>query len=302
MKNLVEYLNILESATESNKERKHELEKWLKDKGYADYITTLNRMLEDPKARTLLLDGFGGELGDTKLNFSVVNIPASNLIPTQNEIDVQKSVDFTIKVFPKTISKVFQNSSSGVEIVSPIITFRKNFVIDGHHRWSQIFAINPDAKIKCINYDGNISPIKMLKAVQGSIAAVIADPDNDNEGKDNKIPQSTVDGQNLFDKKWDRKKVSEYLNDNMSDECVSEFTKYVDKVSDKESAVKYMTDCLLELKYNNVPIASAPQRGDMPQTNKGGTDASDKKTAEPDKEGSALYKLKHDKFVKGAVQ
>ena len=77
-----------EIETLSNKERKKELEKWLKNKKYDDYVKTLNKMLEDPKAKALLEDGFGGELGDTKLNFSVKNINVSQLMPTQKEIDL----------------------------------------------------------------------------------------------------------------------------------------------------------------------------------------------------------------------
>ena len=65
-----------EIETNSNKQRRKELEKWLKHKNYDDYVDTLNKMLEDPKSKVLLEDGFGGELGDTKLTFSVKNIPA----------------------------------------------------------------------------------------------------------------------------------------------------------------------------------------------------------------------------------
>ena len=60
-----------EISTKSNKERKEELERWLKHKKYEDYVDTLNKMLEDPKAKALLEDGFGGKLGDTKLIFSI---------------------------------------------------------------------------------------------------------------------------------------------------------------------------------------------------------------------------------------
>ena len=76
MKSFNQYINeqslnnlglIVESETSNNEERKKELEKWLKGKQMPDYIKTLNKMLEDDKAKVLLQDGFGGELGDTKL-------------------------------------------------------------------------------------------------------------------------------------------------------------------------------------------------------------------------------------------
>ena len=124
---------ICENArtTQSNVERREELEKWLKNKKYTDYVTTLNKMLDDPKAKTLLVDGFGGELGKTKFTFKVKNIPAANLRPTQSEIDVDKS----LKQFltnPENIKKDFVNEI--VIVNMPLVTVIGNYLIDGHHR------------------------------------------------------------------------------------------------------------------------------------------------------------------------
>ena len=58
--------------TKNNKERKAELVKYLQHKDMHDYIETLNNMLDDPKAKLLLEDGFGGDLGDTTLKYSIV--------------------------------------------------------------------------------------------------------------------------------------------------------------------------------------------------------------------------------------
>src|SRR5574344_1291804 len=81
MKNLNLYIfESREVSTTSNKQRRKELEKWLKHKNYEDYVETLNKMLEDPKSAALLEDGFGGILGDTKLKFSVQKITVSQLI------------------------------------------------------------------------------------------------------------------------------------------------------------------------------------------------------------------------------
>ena len=69
MKSINNYIfESREVSTKSNKERRKELEKWLKHKKYDDYVDTLNKMLEDPKAKALLEDGFGGDLGDTKFS------------------------------------------------------------------------------------------------------------------------------------------------------------------------------------------------------------------------------------------
>ena len=295
MKNLNLYIfESREISTTSNKQRRKELEKWLKHKRYDDYVDTLNKMLEDPKAKTLLEDGFGGELGDTKLTFSSKEIPVSQLMPTQSEIDLDKSLKHAL-VNKESFKKTFTDP---IEINKPIVTFRQNYVIDGHHTWLQAIAINPKGKILSFNYDGDISPIQMLKAVQGTIAAVKAD-DNNNNGK---LPSSKVDGSNFFDDSFDEKKIRKYLEDTFDESLTNIYCKYLDNCKNKKDIIDYLTERLLDIKSNNYPFESAPSRENMPQVFKGGTDEGDKSSALPDKEGSAMNKLKDDKFMKSAIK
>ena len=283
-----------EVLTTSNKQRRKELEKWLKHKNYEDYVNTLNKMLEDPKSAALLEDGFGGSLGDTQLKFSVQKIPVSQLMPTQKEIDLDKSLKHALTK-EESFKKTFKNP---IEINKPIVTFRKNYVIDGHHTWLQAIALNPNGKILSFNYDGDISPIQMLKAVQGTIAAVKAD-DNKNNGK---LPSNKIKGPNFFDDDFDRKKIRKYLEDTFDDSLVDVYCNYIKECKDRNSIIKYLEERLLDIKANNYPFESAPSRDDMPQVFKGGTDKDDKNSALPDKEGSAMNKLKDDKFMKSAVK
>ena len=295
MKNLNLYIfESREVSTTSNKQRRKELEKWLKHKKYDDYVDTLNKMLEDPKAKTLLEDGFGGELGDTKLTFSVKEIPVSQLMPTQSEIDLDKSLKHALTK-KESFEKTFTDP---IEINKPIVTFRQNYVIDGHHTWLQAIAINPNGKILSFNYDGDISPIQMLKAVQGTIAAVKAD-DNNNNGK---LPSNKVDGPNFFDKSFDEKKIKKYLEETFDESLTNIYCKYLDNCKNKKDIIDYLIERLLDIKSNNYPFESAPSRENMPQVFKGGTDADDKSSALPDKEGSAMNKLKDDKFMKSVIK
>ena len=295
MKNLNLYIfESREVSTTSNKQRRKELEKWLKHKKYDDYVNTLNKMLEDPKAKTLLEDGFGGELGDTKLTFSVKEIPVSQLMPTQSEIDLDKSLKHALTK-KESFEKTFTDP---IEINKPIVTFRQNYVIDGHHTWLQAIAINPKGKILSFNYDGDISPIQMLKAVQGTIAAVKAD-DNNNNGK---LPSNKVDGPNFFDKSFDEKKIRKYIEETFDESLTNIYCKYLDNCKNKKDIIDYITERLLDIKANNYPFESAPSRENMPQVFKGGTNAEDKSSALPDKEGSAMNKLKDDKFMKSVIK
>lgn len=283
-----------EVSTTSNNQRRKELEKWLKHKNYEDYVETLNKMLEDPKSAALLEDGFGGILGDTKLKFSVQKITVSQLMPTQKEIDLDKSLKHAL-VKEESFKKTFSNP---IEINKPIVTFRKNYIIDGHHTWLQAIALNPNGKILAFNYDGDISPIQMLKAVQGTIAAVKADKNNNN----GKLPSSKVEGPNFFSDKFDRKKIRKYLEDTFNDDLTDIYCEYIKECKDKNDIMKYLEERLLDIKANNYPFEAAPSRDDMPQVFKGGTDVDDKSSALPDKEGSAMNKLKDDKFMKSVTK
>ena len=283
-----------EVSTTSNNQRRKELEKWLKHKNYEDYVETLNKMLEDPKSAALLEDGFGGILGDTKLKFSVQKITVSQLMPTQKEIDLDKSLKHAL-VKEESFKKTFSNP---IEINKPIVTFRKNYIIDGHHTWLQAIALNPNGKILAFNYDGDISPIQMLETVQGTIAAVKAD-DNNNNGK---LPSNKVEGPNFFSDKFDRKKIRKYLEDTFNDDLTDIYCEYIKECKDKNDIMKYLEERLLDIKANNYPFEAAPSRDDMPQVFKGGTDIDDKSSALPDKKGSAMNKLKNDKFMKSVTK
>lgn len=308
MKKLNEYIvdqqdNLLnESVTANNQDRKKQLEEWLKGQNYVDYVETLNEMLKDPKAKALLSEGFGGELGDYKLKFKVKKIAVNTLRPTQAEIDINKSVDYALKIDPKgNLDRYFADE---VILKFPLVTFRHNYIIDGHHRWSQVFAFNPNAKMVCFDYDGDISPIQMLKATQGAIAAVKADPNNENNGE---IPSEVVEGTNLFDKKFNEKRIAKYVKETGTDKFFEIFPDYVEnktkkKLNGKDEIISYVTENLLDLKSNNYPEQNSPKRGDMPQTDRGGKNEKDAKTSLPDQEGSALNKLKDGEFLKGAVK
>ena len=148
------------------------------------------------------------------------------------------------------------------------------------------------------NYDGNISVIQMLKAVQGTIAAVKA-KNNKNNGK---LPSNKSNGINIYDDNFDENKIKKYLEDTLDENLLDNFIELIDDCYDWDSTIKWLTDRLLDIKANNYPESFAQKRENMPQVYKGGTDQNDKNTAMPDKKGSALNKLKDDKFIKSAIK
>lgn len=290
MKSVFEYI-VESQITSSNKERLEQLRKLLKGKKYEDYVDTLSDMLEDPKSKTLLDEGFGTEFGDLKFKFSVKMISAKDLFPSQNEIDIDKTIGAAFKN-PTNVTK---NYTIPIVIANmPLVTFNSKYVIDGHHRWSEVCVINPKGKMLCFDYSANITIEQMLKAVQGTIAAVMAK-------KGEPLPKQHVKpGNNIFE--MSKNAIEKYVQENENIETYESLVQFNDTIKNAEQAKQFIIDNLLEMKQDKKPPKNAPERGYMPQTSKGGSDTKDKQTAFPDKTGSALHNLSTKTVDKKTVQ
>ncbi|MBR4589570.1 MAG: hypothetical protein IKO36_02810 [Bacteroidaceae bacterium] len=244
---------LFEGEYENFNERKKELISYLKGKNYKNYIQTLNDMLKDPKLKALIEDGFGGELGDIKLKFSEKYICIDELYPTQNEIGLTQSLDWGLKS-TKNFVKYFEPV---VEIKHPLVTLNGKYVIDGHHRWSEILCFNPKAKVVCLDYAGNITPLEMLKITQGAIAATRGN-----------IKSNEKHGTNIYDmKKIDIKK---YVEQTIVDDVVLAFkTRDNGTFVDKQDVVNYITNNAVSMIKKHPLLNNAPNRGLMPQTSDG---------------------------------
>ena len=263
-----------------------------------DYVQELNAMLEDKDAKQILIKAFGKAKHGYKFDGAIKNIPVKDLHPTQSEIDVNKSIGWPFKnaeIAKENGEKYY--SGKPVVMPFPLVTFDGKYILDGHHRWSQVFAFNPDAKMKCVDItlakDSDIkklSPNDALKICQGVLAAKRA---QDGKGK---IPQAKVEGANVFKMSEDdiKNKVGEYINDHK--EAAEELAKAA-KLDSVDGLKDLLSSNLLKLQKDNKKYSDAGNpRGDMPQTDKGGDDPDKQETALPEKPGSAL-----NTFIKGTV-
>ena len=216
----------------------------IQDKDYDETVDFVDEIVKDPKLKFLLSLGFGGDFSNLKLKLKKTNIPAKRLIPTQSEIGTDETLKYLVQ--GKDIDVCFEKTTI---VKKPIVTFQGTFIIDGHHRWSQIFVTNPDANIVCIDITGNLSPLSMLKAVQCTIGS--------NTGK---LIRKDIQGKNLYN--TTEKELRKYFKDNLSESVRENLLKYYE---DPEGS---LVQNVIQLQRNNKPILNAPNRGEMPQTSK----------------------------------
>lgn len=247
LKNDVEDIQVNTKNIEDNPEAMKVYNKMIEliqDKDYDETVDFVDEIVKDPKLKFLLSLGFGGDFSNLKLKLKKTNIPAKRLIPTQSEIGTDETLKYLVQ--GKDIDVCFEKTTI---IKKPIVTFQGTFIIDGHHRWSQIFVTNPDANIVCIDITGNLSPLSMLKAVQCTIGS--------NTGK---LIRKDIQGKNLYN--TTEKELRKYFKDNLSDSVRENLLKYYEDPEDS------LVQNVIQLQRNNKPILNAPDRGEMPQTSK----------------------------------
>lgn len=247
LKDDVEDIQVNTKSVEDNPEAMKVYNKMIEliqDKDYDETVDFVDEIVKDPKLKFLLSLGFGGDFSNLKLKLKKTNIPAKRLIPTQSEIGTDETLKYLVQ--GKDIDVCFEKTTI---VKKPIVTFQGTFIIDGHHRWSQIFVTNPDANIVCIDITGNLSPLSMLKAVQCTIGS--------NTGK---LIRKDIQGKNLYD--TTEKELRKYFKDNLSDSVRENLLKYYEDPEDS------LVQNVIQLQRNNKPILNAPDRGEMPQTSK----------------------------------
>ena len=226
-------------------------------------VNALDGMTDEQLA--LLEKGFGdGEYAD-KMDTTTMNIKAKDLHPTQNEIDVGKSLSYQVSgKNPEQVKQILDGGPVTVNL--PLVVYDYNgtyYIVDGHHRWSQVFLLNPNCEIDSLVFKNSAGdtaqdPADMLRDFQGAIAIA-----NDGE-----VPQSTVaPGMNMFD--WSSDQLREYLDKNIQDGMVSAYQDFYNSELDKDDIENSIIGNAGLMKKSNKPIKNATSRAVMPQTDTG---------------------------------
>lgn len=214
-----------------------------------------------------------------------------DLIPTQNEIDLMKSVAFPLGSFD-ALKQMVTSKTSGAP---GSITISGNEVLDGHHRWSGVWGISgPSGTISSqdVSLPGNTS--QKLAAAQLAIAAYKdagqAQPAAAGKilynvlGKDKATVKSMIIDN--VGTKADPKAPGALLNDEMLEACsndasIAKWAGY-NVGDDKETVKDKIAERVAENLGGAVPIpsnSSAPERIDMPQFDDASIGGSDAKKA-----------------------
>lgn len=230
-------------------------------------VAALDNLTDEQLA--LLELGFGNNQKATKMETEEMPIKAKDLHPTQNEIDVKKSLGYQCSgKNPTQIKKILENGP--VTINAPVVVYDYNgtyYIVDGHHRWSQIFLLNPNCEVDCLVFknsagDHTQDPADMLRDFQGAIAVA-----NDGEMPSAKVEQ----GYNIFD--WVAEsgapKLKDYLDESIADGMVDAYREYYNSEIEKDDIKNAILGNASLMSKSNKPIKNAPTRDVMPQTDTG---------------------------------
>lgn len=225
-------------------------------------------LADDPKIaylRDAIIDKFNSPDGLSVKFSGNVELPIKNIHPTQFEVDMEKSLKFPLKDKPEGI----RNAFSGKPVIiknTPLVVAEVDgvyYIIDGHHRWSQIYCLNPDATmivriIQSNELFSNADDVLKLVQMQLFIA---------NDGGE--LPQATVDSAyNLYT--IDEKGFKGWVENTMTDEA-RQILEGILKQNEKTAeipVVDYLWNNILTMRDEAQPTPNAHGRGDMPQTDR----------------------------------
>jgi hypothetical protein len=273
-----------ESAGAANsKEAASKLASAFKTTDVSDFVTQFKAIASDPKVQAILKAGTtDGDPKDEKVTYSKGNVKVLGLLPTQAEIGFDQSIANILTDQYGSLDSILKGNA---DVGGPIVTYNGKYVIDGHHRWSQVYAANPKATMANLDIKGALSPTDMLKVVHASIAAKVG-----------KVPSSNPQGINIL-KGITEKQVLDAVNEKLSDKAKKIWAANGQK--DNNAIAKHIYNNLKQLISKNKPVKGAPGRKDMPQTDVGGA-ATDKLASL--QKGTINFKDPKDSDVKKEVR
>lgn len=245
-----------------------------------DFVSKFKTIASDPKVQAILKAGeTDGDPNDEKVSYSQKQIKVQSLLPTQNEIGFDQSIENIITDQYGSLESILKGKA---DVGGPIVTYNGKYIIDGHHRWSQVFAANPKASMAALDIQGSLQAKEILKVVHAAIAVKVG-----------KVPSSDPQGINILNGVTE-KQVSDKVNEKLTDKAKSVWEK--NGFKDNQAISNHIFKNLQTLISKNKPISGSPGRKDMPQTDYG--DKSTKNTLDILSKGAVNFKEPKSSDVK----
>ena len=198
-----------------------------------------------------------GKTDDESATFSKEDVAASEMFPTQAEIGFSNSLADLCNDKFGAIDAAFTEPvlmpANGPK--TPILCAKvggETAILDGHHRWSLCYMINPDAKMSCDVMSGNFKDAgEALKVMQFAIAA-----------KAGTVKTKEAEGKNLM--AVDQEVVEDYVLENIGEKEIELFKKYKPELDSKEKIAEYVgkNHALIKASPGPFPRPIMPQAGE----------------------------------------
>ena len=220
------------------------------------YVNLLKKYQSDKKVLAVLKSGLtDGKPTDEKFNVAKASYSAKDLKPTQNEIGAVESLKNICTDSYGTLDTILKGKAD----VGNIITYNGEYVLDGHHRWSQVFAANPEAKVDTINIMGKIDPKDILKVVHTAIAV---------DAGETKTIAADLKAGNLLN--YGKAEVEKMVKDNLNDKARKVWADF--GYDSDDEILKCIQDNTETMLSKSKPREWAPKRDSMPQPGVSGSD------------------------------
>lgn len=209
--------------------------------------------------------GGKNELGEViRLNCEEGEVACNILKPSQNIIYLEKSIGLItddknaewLQQILNTPTACF--GAAGKDNPKGKTITYGNVIIDGHHRWSKIYALNGDtANCGVINFSTNakISIDDMLRATELSIRS---------NNPELQLIDEKKTGANMLSCTEEQVRA---ITNNLSAKCLDVFTSWNSALDTTEKVHKHIWNNIKKLQSNNQPVANH-DRDVMPQTDK----------------------------------
>lgn len=198
-----------------------------------------------------------GKPDDEKVTIKAGTARAGDLQPTQSEIGTGQSLDDQMTNKYNALDLALAGKKLGPNGGAPILTFGGKYVLDGHHRWSQFKASNPDANVEIA--DIQAPGVKDEKAALGLVHAILF-------ALYGKSPTKPFQGENLFSLGKDG--IKKYIMDKeVTPEVLDKLVK-AGKIEkpEKELAAEYWANNLADIKQGEFSRTVMPQTADAGDT------------------------------------